>query len=269
MGLGKAPVGRNSAGMEWRDEGTLIFLRPHGESSAIVEIFTAEHGRHAGVVRGGTGRRMAPVLQPGAQLSVVWRARLDDHLGIFTVEPLRSRAALMEDRLALLGLGAVCAMLRIALPEREPHPALWRATMALLAALEAGGGWPVDYLRWEMRLLEETGFGLDLASCAVTGARDDLAYVSPKTGRAVSRQAAGDWAARLFPLPPCLMGQGSGQAAEVAQGLAITGHFLAREWQPVLNDRGLPEARARLVSALARLSVPGTRRPVGPEPGIS
>jgi DNA repair protein RecO (recombination protein O) len=124
--------------------------------------------------------------------------------------------------------------------------------MGLLAALEAGADWPVDYLRWELLLLEETGFGLDLGVCAVTGTREDLVFVSPKTGRAVSRVGAGEWAARLFPLPACMMGQGGGDVVEVMQGLAITGHFLAREWQVTLNGRGLPEARARLLAALAR-----------------
>ena len=238
--------------MEWRDEGALLSVRPHGESAAIIEVFTAEHGRHAGVVRGGTSRRIAPILQPGAQLDVAWRARLDDHIGTFTAEPLRARAALLSDRLALAGLNAICALLRCALPEREPHPLLWRATMPLLDALDRGGDWPPDYLRWELLLLEEIGFGLDLATCAVTGARDDLAYVSPKSGRAVSRAGAGDWASRLLPLPQVLMGQGSGTPGEIASGLAVTGHFLARGLEPLLNGRPLPEARARLLDLLAR-----------------
>lgn len=238
--------------MEWRDEGALLSVRPHGESAAIIEVFTARHGRHAGVVRGGTSRRIAPTLQPGAQLDVTWRARLDDHIGTFTVEPLRARAALLSDRLALAGLNAVCALLRAALPEREPHDLLWRATMPLLDALDRGADWPPDYLRWELLLLEEIGFGLDLTSCAVTGARDDLAYVSPKSGRAVSRAGAGDWAARLLPLPHVLMGQGTGTPAEIAEGLALTGHFLHRELGPMLNGRPLPEARARLIDLLSR-----------------
>ncbi|MEN9408914.1 MAG: hypothetical protein RL216_888 [Pseudomonadota bacterium] len=238
--------------MEWRDEGALLSVRPHGESAAIIEVFTAEHGRHAGVVRGGTSRRIAPVLQPGAQLAVTWRARLDDHIGSFTVEPLRSRTALLSDRLALAGMSAVCAMLRVALAERDPHPLLWRATMPLLDALDRGADWPPDYLRWELLLLEEMGFGLDLATCAVTGSRDDLTYVSPKTGRAVSRAGAGDWADRLLPLPHVLMGQGTGTPAEIAAGLAVTGHFLQRELGPLLNGRPLPEARARLLDLLSR-----------------
>ena len=191
-------------------------------------------------------------MQPGTQLAVTWRARLDDHIGSYTVEPLQSRAGLMGDRLALSGLNAICAMLRVSLAEREPHAQLWRATMALLAALEASPDWPADYLRWELLLLDEMGFGLDLGRCAVTGARDDLAYVSPKSGRAVSTAGAGDWADRLFPLPPCLMGQGQATTAELGQGLVITGHFLARELGPLLNGRPLPEARARLIALLER-----------------
>lgn len=238
--------------MEWRDEGALLSVRPHGESAAIIEVFTAAHGRHAGVVRGGASRRLAPLLQPGAQLDLTWRARLDEHIGAFTVEPLRARAEILEDRAALAGLNAVCALLRVALPEREPHPVLWRASIGLLDSLSTDAGWPLRYLRWELGLLEELGFGLDLGSCAVTGARDGLAFVSPKTGRAVSRAGAGDWADRLLPLPPCLLGQGPATAEDLAQGLAITGHFLARELAPVLGGRGLPDARLRLVERLVR-----------------
>lgn len=237
--------------MEWRDEGLLLSVRPHGESAAIIEVFTPAHGRHAGVVRGGGSRKMAPTLQPGTQLQVTWRARLEGHIGAFTVEPARSRAGLLSDHLGLSGLNALCAMLHAALPERQAHPALWRATMPLLDAMERGGDWLPDYLRWEVLLLDELGFGLDLTRCAVTGGRDDLAFVSPKTGRAVSRAGAGDWAARLLPLPQVLMGQGGGSRAEIGQGLAITGHFLDRELTS-LNGRPLPEARARLLALIAR-----------------
>ena len=211
--------------MDWRDEGVLLVTRKHGESAAIIEVFTPAHGRHAGVVRGGGGRRFAPILQPGNQLSLNWRARLEDHLGAFTAEPLRARApALMSDRIALAGLTATCALLSFALPEREPHAELYDNSIALFDGLGAPG-WPLAYLRWEMRLLDEMGYGLDLGSCAVTGSREDLAFVSPKTGRAVSREAAGEWAPRLLPLPPCLLGQGPASAEEIAQGLALTGYF--------------------------------------------
>lgn len=242
--------------MEWRDEGVLISMRPHGESAAIIEVFTAAHGRHAGVVRGGASRKMAAVLQPGTQVAATWRARLDGHIGVFTVEPVRSRAAVLGDARALAGLMSVCAMLQMALPERAAHPGLWPATVALLDRIAGGGDaatdWAVHYLRWEMRLLEELGFGLDLTCCAVTGAREGLVFVSPKSGRAVSRDGAGDWADRLLPLPQGLLGQGPADREELAQGFAITGHFLARELAPMLNGRALPEARARLLSLLAR-----------------
>jgi DNA repair protein RecO (recombination protein O) len=238
--------------MEWRDEGVLLSVRPHGETAAIIEVFTALHGRHAGVVRGGASRRLSPVLQPGAHLHVTWRARLDGHMGAFIVEPLRSRTGVLGDRLALSGLTAICALLQVALAERDPHKDLWVSSTALLDALQTSADWPLLYLRWEMQMLEEIGFGLDLATCAVTGSREDLAYVSPKTGRAVSRSAAGDWVDRLLPLPAALLGQGPASPAEIVQGLAVTGHFLLRELTPMLGGRSLPDARARLVELLAR-----------------
>jgi DNA repair protein RecO (recombination protein O) len=236
--------------MEWREAGTVLSVRPHGEHAAIVEAFTAGHGRHLGVVRGGISRRMAPLLQPGAHLDITWRARLGEHMGAFTVEPLRSRSGLMADRRALAGLNAVCALLHVALPEREAHGGLYAATEVLLDAMEAVPDWPGVYLRWEVGLLEELGFGLDLSACGVTGTAMGLAYVSPKSGRAISRAAAGEWADRLFPLPACLGGDAVPGPADVAQGLAITGHFLARELAPVLGDRTLPAARGRLVEML-------------------
>ena len=241
--------------MEWRDEGVLIAMRLHGETSAIIEVFTAAHGRHAGVVRGGASRKMAAMLQPGSQVQVAWSARLEAHLGNFTVEPVASRAALLGDRLALAALNSVCALLHLALAERDSHPALWVKTTALLDLL-IHGDWPAAYLRWELDLLEELGFGLDLSTCAVTGSREDLAYVSPRTGRAVSRQAAGDWAARLLPLPPSLLGQGPANPQELAQGLALTGHFLHRGLHNVLGDKPLPESRTRLIDMLTRSALP-------------
>ncbi len=228
----------------------MLSVRPHGEHAAIVEAFTAGHGRHFGVVRGGASRRMAPVLQPGAQVDLTWRARLGEHMGAFAVEPLRSRSALMGDRRALAGLNAVCALLHVALPEREAHGDLHAATEVLLDAMGEVPDWPEVYLRWEVGLLEELGFGLDLSVCGVTGSGVGLAYVSPKSGRAISRGAAGEWADRLFSLPACMGGDAPAGPRDVAQGLAITGHFLARELAPVLGDRPLPDARRRLVEML-------------------
>lgn len=235
--------------MEWRDQGILLSSRTHGETSAIIEVFTPLKGRHAGVVRGGASRKMAPVLQPGAQLDLAWRARLEDHLGMFQPELLRSRAAAsMGDRLSLAGLNAVTALLLFALPEREAHPALYERTETLLDLLGQVEIWPLAYLRWELALLDEMGFGLDLSTCAVMGAAaNDLSYVSPRTGRAVSRAGAGEWADRLLPLPPCLLGHGPASDAEILQGFEVTGHFLRQQLAPELGNTPLPEARQRFV----------------------
>ncbi len=239
--------------MDWRDHGILLSTRRHGETSAIIEVFTESHGRHAGVVRGGASRRIAPILQPGAQLDLEWRARLEDHLGTFRVEPLRSRAAAaMSGRLPLAGLNAVTGLLAFCLPEREVHGALYARTEQLLDLLERMDVWPLAYLNWELALLEEMGFGLDLSACAVTGQAEGLIYVSPKSGRAVSEKGAGDWADRLLPLPPCLRGQGPAPDDEIAEALRTTGYFLNHRLAPALGNRPLPEARARFAEAFSR-----------------
>jgi DNA repair protein RecO (recombination protein O) len=239
--------------MEWRDQGILLSSRRHGESSAIIEVFTPGRGRHLGVVRGGGSRKIAPVLQPGAQLDLVWRARLEEHLGAFTVEPLQSRAAaVMGDRLALAGLNAVLALLSFTLPEREPHPPLYHRSLALLDLLGSSEHWVLAYLHWELALLDEMGFGLDLGACAVTGATEGLAYVSPRTGRAVTEAGAGEFRDRLLPLPACLQTLRRASPAELAEGLRTTGHFLERRLAPALGDRPLPEARRRLAELQAR-----------------
>ncbi|PPB82289.1 DNA replication and repair protein RecO [Albidovulum inexpectatum] len=237
--------------MEWRDHGLLLTLRRHGENSAIVEVFAHDHGRHAGVVRGATSRRMAGVLQPGSQVDVTWRGRLEEHIGTFAVEPVRSRAAILSDADALAGLNSVCALLHVTLPEREPHRRLYAGTVALLDAMAAGQDWRAAYLRWEMLLLDDLGYGLDLSACAVTGSDQDLAWVSPRSGRAVSRAAGAEWADRLLQLPPCLRGGVPRDNAELVAALQTTGWFLEHR---LLRDlhRPLPEARARLIARLSR-----------------
>ena len=243
--------------MEWRDTGVLLSSRRHGESSAIIDVFTPEHGRHAGVVRGGTSRKIAPILQPGAQLDLAWRARLEDHLGAFSVEPVRSRAALvMDSRLALAGLNAVTALLSFCLPEREVHTTLYHRSVQLLDLLGQDDIWSLAYLKWELALLEDMGYALDLSACAVTGATTDLAYVSPKSGRAVSRSAAGEWANRLLPLPEVMLNTGTASDAEIQEALKTTGHFLHAHLAADLGDRPLPEARARLLHRIAVTAVP-------------
>ncbi len=240
---------------DWRAPGILLATRRHGESAAILEVLTRERGRHAGLVHGGAGRRLGPVLQPGAQLDLAWRARLDAHLGTFTVEPIRARAGLIGDRLALAGLSSITALAVTTLPERQGYPALYDATEALLDRMETAGDWPPHYVGWELTLLAALGHGLELSACAVTGATGGLAYVSPRTGRAVSRAGAGYWADRLLALPPFLTadaGERQITAADVIDGLTLTGHFLATALYPALGRDGPPAARERLVRAVAR-----------------
>ena len=239
--------------MEWQDTGAVLNSRRHGETSAILEVFTENHGRHAGVVRGATSRKIAPVLQPGSQVALAWRARLEDHLGSFTVEPIKSRAAaVMGGRQELAGLNAVTALLSFALPEREAHPKLYECTMLLLDMIGETDAWILAYLHWELALLEDLGYGLDLSECAVTHATQGLAYVSPRTGRAVSEAGAGTWKDKLLPLPACLQLAQEAEPSEIAGGLRTTGHFLNTWLAPALGDRPLPPARQRFVDMIGR-----------------
>ena len=239
--------------MEWRDEGALLSVRRHGEGSAIIEVFTQQHGRHLGVVRGGGARRMAPILQPGAQVQVEWRARLEDHLGHFSVDPMRSRTAeILGDNCALAVMGPIAALLHW-LPEREAHKPLYERSLALLDALGDGSGWHADYVRWELFLLAEMGFGLDLRDCAATGATDDLIYVSPRTGRAVSRVGGAEWSDRLLALPTFLRDPSAiVSSADLVSGMALTGHFLELWLAPAMGAQRLPEARTRAAQLMLR-----------------
>lgn len=233
----------------------MLAARTHGEAAVILEVFTQAHGRHAGVVRGGNSRKMRPHLQPGGQVEVDWSARLEEHLGSFRVEPKRSRAgAVMGDRLALEALSAMAAVLTLALPEREPVPGIYHLTMDLADRLGGPDDWLAYYALWEVALLAELGFALDLQMCAVTGAREGLAYVSPKTGRAVTRAGAGEFADRLLPLPAFLWQEGANDTgrAEVAQALRLTGYFLRSQIVLPAGKEALPAARARLVDVLGR-----------------
>lgn len=234
----------------WRDEGLVLAVRPHGETAVILELLTRAHGRHLGVVHGGRSRRIAPLLQPGNQLAAEWKARLDTHLGSFAVEPLRGRAGdVLADPLRLSALSALCALASFVLPEREALPDFAARTEALADAIASGEGWLNDYVWWELSLLEVAGFGLDLSECAGGGGANDLAYVSPRTGRAVSRSAAGEWADRMLPLPDMLLG-GATTLPGVRAALMLTGHFLGQRLAPSLGERPLPPARQRLLDAL-------------------
>ena len=239
--------------MEWQSDGVIVGLRKHGETSAIIEVLTEEKGRHAGVVRGGASRKVAPLLQPGAQVNVVWRARLEEHLGSYQVEPLKSRAHIMNDRLGLAGLSSVCSLVCFAFPERMVLPGLYPITLDLLERISAQEFWLDAYAHWELALLDDLGYGLDLSECAASGALENLIYVSPKTGRAVSENGAGEWAPQLLSLPPFLRdGAACQNMQEVAAALKLTGYFLSGWLAPALGNRPLPEARARLVQKITR-----------------
>jgi len=237
--------------MDWSDEGIVLHVRAHGESSAILELLTRDHGRHMGLVRGGGSKRMRGVLQPGNTLSVSWRARLQEHLGNYTAEPLTQRVAtVLSDRKALAGLTSAAALASAALPEREAHPRVYDGLTILLDSLEDKDAWPAILVRWELGLLEDLGFGLDLSACALTGETENLAYVSPRSGRAVTSQAAGTYKERLLPLPGFLTGAGTADGRDVQDGLRLTGFFLEkRVFAP--SDKSLPLPRIALPDALA------------------
>jgi DNA repair protein RecO (recombination protein O) len=244
--------------MEWSDDAIVLSVRRHGESSAIVEALTRTHGRHAGLVRGGASRRHRSTLQPGNNLRITWRARLAEHLGNFAIELERARAGeLLDRRDTLMGLNAFSSVAAAALPEREPHEPVFEVGEILLDAMMEDGfaHWGPLFVRWEVGLLEALGFGLDLTRCAATGSSEDLLYVSPKTGRAVSREAGAPYRERLFLLPGFLLGSQNADPspAEIAAGLNLTGHFLLeRVLHP--HERTMPPARMRLIDLATRES---------------
>ncbi|HMM64677.1 MAG TPA: DNA repair protein RecO, partial [Mesorhizobium sp.] len=223
--------------MEWRDEGIILGTRRHGETSAILEVMTRAHGRHLGLVRGGRSRRLQPVLQPGNRVDLVWRARLDEHLGTFQAEALEMNAArLMDSAVAVYGLQVLAAHLRL-LPERDAHAVLYETLCLMIAHLDDAGAAGELVARFELLVLDELGFGLDLSECAATGGRADLVYVSPKSGRAVSREAGAPWHDRMLPLPTFLQRGAAlrADAAAVEDAFRLTGFFFERH---VYEPRG-------------------------------
>jgi len=239
--------------MDWTDQGVVIRVRPHGETSAIIELLTPSKGRHAGLVRGGRSRRLRGVLQPGNQVRATWRARLEEHLGYFEIEAAEPFPAhLLDDRLALSGLNAACALLSLAAPEREAHPKLYDAFSTLIARMDDPEIWPALMARFEAGLLSELGYGLDLSRCAATGETGNLAYVSPKSGRAVSEAGGEPYKAKLFVLPDFLKGGAPNlKPGDVRAAFEMTGHFLER-WVLWPADRRLPEARAEMLERLEK-----------------
>jgi DNA repair protein RecO (recombination protein O) len=239
--------------MEWRDEGIILGTRRHGETSAILEVMTRAHGRHLGLVRGGRSRKQQPVLQAGNRVDIIWRARLDEHLGTFQVEALDLNAArLFDSAAAIYGLQTLAGHLRL-LPERDPHERLYETLGLVIGHLDDPQAAAELVVRFEIMMLDELGFGLDLTECAATGVVADLAYVSPKSGRAVSRSAGEPWRDRMLALPAFLLG-GAGLRADaraIDDAFRLTGFFFSRH---VYEPRGFdePEARAAFLSALRR-----------------
>ena len=240
--------------MEWTDSGIVLGRRRHGESAVILEVLTREKGRHKGIVKGGTSSRLRGLIEPGNELLLTWRARLSEHIGTFSGLELRApRAAdLMASPVKLAVASAALSVASLTLPEREPHEAVFEGLTALLDGLHENGehpeAWAATYIAWEAELLRELGFGLDLSCCAVTGALEGLAYVSPRTGQAVTPEGAGAYKDRLLPLPRFLTSsrQNSITSDDISEGFALTGHFLDLNLlQP--HNQALPPARARLI----------------------
>ncbi|EGF90630.1 DNA repair protein RecO [Asticcacaulis biprosthecium C19] len=241
---------------EFEDEAIVLSAKLHGESGAILHVLTENHGVYAAHVAGGASRRMKAALQPGASVLFRFRARHSEQLGTASVEASGSGPDVLDDSVALLGLQCACLMTRQVLPERERHPGAYYALSALLGAFVAPDIWPAIYVRYEAGLLEELGYGLDLSACAVTGSRDDLVYVSPKSARAVSRGAGEAYRDKLLVLPQFLLSsQGGLIAGDVGRGLALTGFFLERHvFHP--HNKPLPDVRLRLAEALADSTKP-------------
>jgi DNA repair protein RecO (recombination protein O) len=239
--------------MEWSDDGIVLGLRTFGENGAILEALTREHGRHLGLVRGAMSKRMKGALEPGNAVKLQWRGRLDSQLGGYTVELSAARAAaFFDDALKLGGLQSACAICAALLPERELHVRVYEALDMLLGAIgaQASPQWVEDYIRFELVLLEDLGFGLDLSACAATGVTSDLRFVSPKTGRAVSAGAAEPYRDRLLKLPGFLSPRdGAAAANDLVDGMALTGFFLERV--ALEHSAALPQARARFCERLA------------------
>jgi DNA repair protein RecO (recombination protein O) len=239
--------------MQWTDEGIVLSVKPLGETAAVVELFTRGHGRHLGLVHGGRSRRLRPLLQVGNHVDATWKGRLSEHLGHISVELRRGFAAeSMDSDAALSALMTLTSLTRL-LPERDPHPNLYEITLFVLGFLDDVTVWPALMVRWELALLEELGAGLDLSECAATGSNDQLIYVSPKSGRAVSASAGEPYRDRMLALPPFLTKARTGAvtARDVLDGFALTGHFLETR---VLLPRGetLPEPRSRIIANLDR-----------------
>jgi DNA repair protein RecO (recombination protein O) len=239
--------------MDWEAPAIILDARPYGEADAIATVMTEAHGAHRGLARGAQSRTRAALWQPGNLIQVRWVGRLSDQLGSFTAELIHPAAALvLDDALALSMLTSLCAVAEGALPERHPFPAVFDTLLHILARLPRPDTQMAELIRWEALLLRDLGYGLDLATCAVTGTNGRLTHVSPRTGRAVSAEAATQWKDRLLPLPAFLTDTSQATAAEWADGLRLTGHFLARDVFG-LQHKPLPPARVALYDRISAL----------------
>jgi DNA repair protein RecO (recombination protein O) len=249
--------------MQWTDEGVVLGVKRHGETSVILELMTQERGRHLGLVRGGSGTRLRGVLQPGNSLRATWRARLDEHLGHYAVEGINLRAAgFLTAAHAVHGVTHVSALCRL-LAEREPHARIYGALEDILDKIEVPFSAAMLIARFELAFLAELGFGLDLETCAATGTTTNLVYVSPRSGRAVSRTAGEEYRDKLLRLPAFLRtGDEVPSPVDLADAFALTGFFLERH---AFEPRGLPisPARARFIAALTRALPDMETRPAG------
>ncbi len=239
--------------MEWTDNGIVLAARPYGESAAVTVILTQNYGRHAGLVRGATSQRIRGIIQPGNRVEVTWRARMREHLGTYNIELLESCASdLFDDPLRLAGIASSSAVANRSLPEREPHLGVYRGLLVLINAIKSqddGEAWVAAYVGWELGLLADLGFGLDLSKCAATGTLDNLTYVSPKTGRAISSSVGKDYHEKLLRLPNFLTDKVGGDRIDLIDGLALTGYFLNRHVFGSYNEQS-PPARERFVQRL-------------------
>ena len=238
--------------MEWRDRGILLATKPFGETSLIIDVFTPDHGKSSGVVRGGQSKKLKPILQIGAQLDLTWKARLEEHLGSFQVELIRSRTAnVMNDRLLLAGMLSSTTLINRFFPVGQAYKQFYESSENLFDLLKFPDIWALGYFKWELEFLATLVFGLDLEKCAVTGSTADLKFISPKSGRAVSQAGAGEWSSKLLPFPVAARGQGN-SLEDILDGLKVSQFFLERKVLTAFGMEQLPNARSRFIYLLEK-----------------
>ena len=236
--------------MEWRDRGILLATKEFGETSLIIDVFTPNHGKSSGVVRGGQSKKLKPILQIGAQLDLTWKARLEEHLGSFQVELIRSRTAyVINNRLLLAGMLSSASLINKFFPTGQVYTEFYESSEKLFDLLQFPDIWTLGYFKWELEFMETLGFGLDLKKCAVTGSTEDLKFISPKSGRAVSKAAAGEWSSKLLPFPVAESGQAN-SFNDILDGLKVTQFFLEKKVLAAFGMHTLPKARSRFISSL-------------------